>query len=192
LGDDDIKQVSNQPRQDSTPDAGEVLQEPTKLTDNNTHTNDAASMQDATTRGLLWEADINQASLRAQKPNNTTLLKDKGEATQEISSQTGNGETQTTETTMAKKAVTFEVTTSPLAQPIKLSPKEWQALHDEWLNSTMHTEMEDEALQGIPTMTGYCEGKRSTMANKKIVVVLTCGFVVCYDLQSKATAGETR
>jgi len=83
-----------------------------------------------------------------------------------------------TETTMAKKAVTFEVTTSPPAQPIKLSPKEWRALHDEWLNSTMRAEMEDEALQGIPTMTGYCEGKQSSIANKKIVVVPTRGFVV--------------
>jgi len=35
--------------------------------------------------------------------------------------------------TMAKKAVTFEVTTNPPAQPTKLSPKEWHALHDEWL-----------------------------------------------------------
>jgi len=51
LGDND-KQASSQPRQASTSDAGEALQE-TKLTDNNTHTNNAASMQDATARGLL-------------------------------------------------------------------------------------------------------------------------------------------
>jgi len=67
---------------------------------------------------------------------------------------------------MIKKAVTFEVTTQPLAQPIKLAPKEWHALHDDWLNSTMRAEMEDDDLQGIPTMTGYCEGKRSMMTTK--------------------------
>jgi len=146
-------------------------------------------------RVSLRDVNINpqdKASLRAKAPNNTALIDGKGAATQEIPSQTGHVETQTTETIMTKKAVTFKVTTSPLAQPIKMLPKEWQALHDEWLNSTMHAEMEDESLQAIPTMTVYCEGKWSTMANKKIVVVLTCGFVVCYDLQSKATAGETR
>jgi len=92
--------------------------------------------------------------------------------------------------TMAKKTVTFEVTTSPPAQPTKLSPKEWCTLHDEWLNSTMRAEMEDKSLQGIPTMTGYCEGKWIMMANKKLVVVPMHGFVVCYDLWIKATSGE--
>jgi len=144
-------------------------------------------------RVLLQDVDTNpqdKVSLSAKEPNNTTLTDGKGAVTQDTQSQTGHVETQMTETTMAKKAVTFEVTTSPLVQPIKLSPKEWQALHDEWLNSTMRAEMEDEALQGIPTMTGYCEGKRSTMANKKIVVVPTQGFVVRYDLWIKATAGD--
>ena len=97
---------------------------------------------------------------------------------------------QATAPTMAKKAVTFEVTTTPPAQPTKLLPKEWHALHDEWLNSTMRAEMEDKSLQGIPTMTGYCEGKRSMMTNKKVPVVPTHGFVVQYDLRIKATAGE--
>jgi len=73
----------------------------------------------------------------------------------------------------SKKAVTFEVTTTPPAQPTKLSPKEWCALQDEWLHSTMQAEMDDESLQGIPTMSGYCEGKQSLMANKKMVVVPT-------------------
>ncbi len=72
-----------------------------------------------------------------------------------------------TATHMSKKAVTFEVTTTPPAQPTKLSPKEWCALQDEWLHSTMQAEMDDESLQGIPTMSGYCEGKQSLMANKK-------------------------
>jgi len=37
----------------------------------------------------------------------------------------------------SKKAVTFEVTIIPPAQPTKLSPQEWCALQDEWLHSTM-------------------------------------------------------
>jgi len=94
------------------------------------------------------------------------------------------------ESSTAKKVVTFEVTTQPLAQPIKLAPKEWRALHDEWLNSTMRAEMEDESLQGIPTMMGYCAGKRSMLTNKKPPVVPTRGFVVRYDLRIKAIAGE--
>jgi len=186
-GDDAIKQVSDQPRQASTSDAGKAPTELTKLTENNTH--DAASMQDATTRGSLRDVDINQDKA-SSSVQNTTLLEENEEAKQGIPSQTGNVETQTTETTIAKRAVTFEVTTSPLAQPIKLSPKEWRAIHDEWLNSTMCAEIEDEALQGIPTMTGYCEGKWSTMANKKLAVVPTHGFVICYNLLIKMTSGE--
>jgi len=101
-----------------------------------------------------------------------------------------NMETWVMASTMAKKAVTFEVTTTPLAQPTKLSSKEWHSLHDEWLNSTMRSEMEDEFLQGIPTMTGYCEGKWSMMANKKLAVVPTWGFVIQSNLQIKMTSGE--
>jgi len=37
----------------------------------------------------------------------------------------------------------------------------------------MQAEIDDESLQGIPTMSGYCEGKRSLMANKNMVVVPT-------------------
>jgi len=90
-----------------------------------------------------------KASSQAQKSENPSTSTD-GKSTvtiqESISSKPGNGETQMVENTMVKKAVTFVVTTTPPAQPIKLLPKEWWALHDEWLNSTMRAEMEDESV----------------------------------------------
>jgi len=86
-------------------------------------------------------------------------------------SKTANKKKQETAPPTSKKVVTFEVTTTTPAQPTK--PKDWCKLQDEWLHSTMQAEMDDESLQGILTMTGYCEGKQSSMANQKMAVVTT-------------------
>jgi len=176
----------------STDDAA-TLQNSTNLNDQGTKVNNTSSETEGAINSGKETAMLVNAKLPpqdntrsiAQKSNTNSSTDGKAVANEE-----DKAEIWEMAPTMAKKAVTFEVTTQPLAQPIKLMPKEWRALHDAWLNSTMRAEMEDESLQGIPTMTRYCEGKWSTMANKKLAVVPTHGFVIQYDLRIKVTAGE--
>jgi len=104
--------------------------------------------------GNTIQASNNMSPTKHIKENSVATTTNVEDTT---SSETANEQEMATIT--SKKAVTFEVTTTPPAQPTKLSPKEWCTLQDEWLHSTMRAEMDDESLQGILTMIGYCEGR---------------------------------